>query len=133
MPELMRLLRTKSMMRYLPPKGTAGLARSCVSGYRRLPLPPARTNDTTGRCMLKPFLMTRGHSRIILIVGVALPRATSLRPHFRAAALSELVCEHFHLELGRPVRRFGVAFDRCRALRDMDRRRLSIRGISPEF
>jgi hypothetical protein len=121
------------MMRYLPPKGTAGLARSCVSGYRRLPLPPARTNATTGRCMLKPFLMTRGHSRIILIVGVALPRATSLRPHFSAAALSELVCEHFHLELGRPVRRFRVALTDVVLCGDMDRRMLSIRGISPEF
>lgn len=77
--------------------------------------------------------MTRGHSRIILIVGVALPRATSLRPHFSAAALSELVCEHFHLELGRPVRRFGVALTDVVLCGDMDRRRLSIRGISPEF
>lgn len=77
--------------------------------------------------------MTRGHSRIILIVGVALPRATSLRPHFSAAALSELVCEHFHLELGRPVRRFGVALTDVVLCDDMDRRRLSIRGISPEF
>ena len=59
--------------------------------------------------MLKPFLMTRVHSRIILIVGVALPRATSLRPHISAAALSELVCGHFHLELDRPVCPFGVA------------------------
>jgi hypothetical protein len=77
--------------------------------------------------------MTRVHSRIILIVGVALPRATSLRPHFSAAALSELVCEHFHLELGQPVRRFGVALTDVVLCGDMDRRRLSIRGISPEF
>src|SRR5580765_5506381 len=42
-PELMQLLRTKSMMRYGPPKYTAGLARSLVSGYRRSPAPPART------------------------------------------------------------------------------------------
>jgi hypothetical protein len=52
--------------------------------------------------------MTRVHSRIILIVGVALPRDTGLRPHFSAAALSELVGEHLHLELGRPVRRLGL-------------------------
>ncbi len=41
-PELMQLLRVKSMIRYLPPKGTAGLARSAVSGWRRSPRPPDR-------------------------------------------------------------------------------------------
>src|SRR5256885_16897497 len=41
-PELAKLERTKSMMRYLPPNGTAGLARSCVSGASLLPSPPAR-------------------------------------------------------------------------------------------
>src|SRR3954462_11258972 len=35
------------MSRYLPPKGTAGLARSAVSGARRLPSPPARTIPNT--------------------------------------------------------------------------------------
>src|ERR1700730_9302282 len=47
MPELIKLLRTKSMMRYFPPNGTAGLARSLVSGERRLPLPPASTIPKT--------------------------------------------------------------------------------------
>src|SRR5205085_5722328 len=42
-PELMQLLSVKSMMRYGPPKYTAGLARSFVSGYRRSPTPPAST------------------------------------------------------------------------------------------
>src|SRR5579859_3275032 len=46
-PEFTELLRTKSMMRYLPPKGTAGLERSCVSGCRRSPLPPASTTAST--------------------------------------------------------------------------------------
>src|SRR2546422_4421922 len=41
-PELMQLLRVKSMIRYLPPKGTAGLARSAVNGWRRSPRPPDR-------------------------------------------------------------------------------------------
>src|SRR5690349_10854626 len=41
-PEFVKLLMTKSMMRYLPPKGTAGLARSSVSGQSRRPSPPAR-------------------------------------------------------------------------------------------
>src|SRR5262245_16312691 len=51
MPELTKLDRTKSTMRYLPPKGTAGLARSRVRGYRRVPLPPARTRPSTRSCM----------------------------------------------------------------------------------
>ena len=37
----------KSIRRYWPPKGTAGLARSSVSGISRLPSPPARTIDST--------------------------------------------------------------------------------------
>src|SRR5262249_36843077 len=43
----MKLLNTKSMIRYLPPNGTAGLARSFVRGYSRVPLPPARTIPRT--------------------------------------------------------------------------------------
>src|ERR1035438_2701982 len=55
MPELTRLDRTKSTMRYWPPNGTAGLARSFVSGYRRVPLPPASTNDRTRSCMIRTY------------------------------------------------------------------------------
>ena len=39
--------RQKSMMRYVPPNGTAGLALSFVSGSRRLPSPPASTITST--------------------------------------------------------------------------------------
>src|SRR5271154_1191300 len=56
MPELMRLLRTKSTMRYFPPKGTDGLERSRVRGNKRLPLPPARTNATILRRILTSSL-----------------------------------------------------------------------------
>src|ERR1035437_7362040 len=49
-PELIKLLRTKSTIRYLPPKGTAGLARSRVRGKSRLPLPPASTMPNTRIC-----------------------------------------------------------------------------------
>src|SRR5574344_474054 len=49
MPELTQLDNTKSMMRYLPPKGTAGLARHWVSARRRLPSPPARTSASVLR------------------------------------------------------------------------------------
>ena len=45
---LLRLLESvKSMIRYAPPKGTAGFARSRVSGSRRDPLPPARMTAIT--------------------------------------------------------------------------------------
>src|SRR3954462_10361722 len=49
MPELMALDRAKSMMRDLPPKNTAGLARRSVSSMRRLPRPPARTKAMAER------------------------------------------------------------------------------------
>src|SRR5574341_959484 len=39
--EFTKLLSTKSMMRYLPPNGTAGLVRKSVSGANRSPRPPA--------------------------------------------------------------------------------------------
>src|SRR3990172_2581854 len=42
-------------MRYLPPKGTAGLLRSRVSGKSRSPLPPARMKASTrARVTLPP-------------------------------------------------------------------------------
>jgi hypothetical protein len=43
MPELIAFERAKSMIRLLPPKGTAGLARLSVSSLSRLPRPPAST------------------------------------------------------------------------------------------
>src|SRR5947209_17543967 len=44
--ELMQLESVTSMMRYTPPKVTAGLARSRVSGYRRSPAPPANSTPS---------------------------------------------------------------------------------------
>src|SRR5579885_767759 len=43
----MQLLSVKSMIRYFPPNGTAGLARYWVKGNIRSPLPPARTTEKT--------------------------------------------------------------------------------------
>ncbi len=43
MPELIALDSAKSMIRDLPPKNTAGLARLSVSSSRREPRPPAST------------------------------------------------------------------------------------------
>ena len=42
MSELTQFDSVKSMIRYLPPNGTAGLARSCDRIERRSPSPPAR-------------------------------------------------------------------------------------------
>ena len=42
-PELIQLLSGKSMIRYLPPNATAGLATLEVSTPSRLPWPPARS------------------------------------------------------------------------------------------
>jgi hypothetical protein len=49
MPELTQLESVKSMMRNLPPKNTAGLARRSVSCFSRLPRPPARTSAIVRR------------------------------------------------------------------------------------
>src|SRR6185436_20710620 len=52
-------------MRYMPPKGTDGLLRSRVSGYRRSPCPPASTIDSVS-------------SKMILRPGTRLPRRVTL-------------------------------------------------------
>src|SRR5262245_15630198 len=46
-PLLMQLLMGMSMSRYLPAMGTAGLLRSIVSGYSRVPRPPPRIKLST--------------------------------------------------------------------------------------
>src|SRR5215468_8093736 len=46
-PELMQLEIGISTRRYLPASGTAGLARSLVSGKSRLPCPPPMTTEST--------------------------------------------------------------------------------------
>src|ERR1700736_6717284 len=51
-PPLARLDSAKSMSRYKPPNGTAGLARSAVSGLRRVPAPPASTIPRTDGCAM---------------------------------------------------------------------------------
>src|SRR5438309_240255 len=49
MPEFRQLDSAKSMMRNLPPKYTAGLARRSVSSCSRDPRPPASTSPTVRR------------------------------------------------------------------------------------
>ena len=50
MPELMQFDSVKSMIRKLPPNGTAGFARHSVNGPSRAPLPPAITSARV-RCV----------------------------------------------------------------------------------
>jgi hypothetical protein len=52
MPELKRFERTKSMILYLPPNGTAGLDLPMVMGLSRSPLPPAITMAIVFRVIL---------------------------------------------------------------------------------
>src|SRR5262245_39835881 len=47
MSELMQLETGISIKRYLPPSGTAGLARRPVSGYKRWPAPPPSISAST--------------------------------------------------------------------------------------
>ena len=48
MPEFTQLDSVKSMIRYLPPNGTAGFARTDDRMDRRSPSPPARITAITG-------------------------------------------------------------------------------------
>src|SRR5690349_5573627 len=58
-PEFSRFDRAKSMSRYCPPNGTAGLARSSVRGMSRLPSPPASTMPNTLRVAMDPSVVRR--------------------------------------------------------------------------
>src|SRR6185369_10972700 len=66
MPPLARLDSAKSISRYRPPNGTAGFARSAVSGLRRVPAPPASTMPRTDllACpvLLGRVLRPQGHA-----------------------------------------------------------------------
>src|SRR5580700_3108379 len=58
-PPLARFDSAKSISRYSPPNGTAGLARSAVSGLRRVPAPPASTIPRTDDCAMSGPLLRR--------------------------------------------------------------------------
>src|SRR5580704_729208 len=94
----MKLLRTKSMIRYLPPKGTAGLARSRVRGKSRVPLPPARTMPNTRRCNA-PWAAKANSRFEILFSGNRPPRQSS-------DAMSSDIAHYLR---GRPI---GIGCDR---------------------
>src|SRR5436190_2185605 len=54
MPEFTQFDSVKSMMRYLPANGTAGLARRSPSRHSRLPTPPASTNANARGLITRP-------------------------------------------------------------------------------
>ena len=72
-PELTKLERTKSTMRYRPPNGTAGFARSAVSGCKRSPLPPARTIPKTS--IVAPFFFASLRQQLLIQIAICLCRA----------------------------------------------------------
>ena len=84
-PEFRRFDSAKSMSRYCPPNGTAGLARSSVRGMSRLPSPPARTMPNTLRVDMPTSVVRRG-----AIAGVRSPTmsdaAALALPHARRPA-----------------------------------------------
>src|ERR1035438_4182092 len=67
----MQLERVMSMMRYCPPKGTAGLARSRVRGKSRSPAPPA-SNTPSVSLIAEPCL--RADARRVHPRRAVLPR-----------------------------------------------------------
>src|SRR5437763_1013123 len=67
-PPLTRLDSAKSMRRYRPPNGTAGLARSAVSGASRRPAPPASTIPRTRGCVTSCLLEHRADDLLGLLL-----------------------------------------------------------------
>jgi hypothetical protein len=84
MPELMQFESAKSMMRNLPPKYTAGLARRSVRSSRREPRPPAST-----RAIVR---LGSSRARIMrsIAVSVASPPTASRMPRFSFMVLLPL-------------------------------------------
>src|SRR6476469_8470539 len=92
-PALTRLDNAKSINRYSPPNGTAGLALSRVSGKRRLPSPPASTMPSTFGSDIRRLLQldalnpvsweasgydTSGHEKTVTTSGLLADRGTKL-------------------------------------------------------
>src|ERR1700682_5503202 len=73
-PAFTRLDRAKTIRRYVPPNGTAGLARSAVSGNNRLPSPPARTMART-RIVLPSLSSDLSSEREVEQLGARVDRA----------------------------------------------------------
>src|SRR5262245_22224740 len=69
-PELTQLDSVKSMIRYLPANGTAGLARFSVSTPRREPSPPARM---TARALTRARLTARARGEGFLVQRGVIP------------------------------------------------------------
>src|SRR3954471_4080493 len=108
----------KSMIRYLPPNGTAGFARSWERIERRSPSPPARITAIvrfTLRMLARAF--ETGHHRTVVIAFVRPARTTVGRPARGAPRLlqeeprvDEVSVEHDRPVKVRPGRVTGVPF-----------------------
>jgi hypothetical protein len=97
--ELMQFERVMSTIRYIPPKGTAGFARSRVSGARRSPCPPARRHTNVSRT-------TRYYSSLVRLLPASGGRTSQFRatsPKYVIISLNRLPrCGYGCPELGRP-------------------------------
>src|SRR3982751_2652800 len=71
-PACRQLLIGISIRRYLPPIGTAGLDRMCVSGKSRVPRPPPRMSVSTS-CMKKVYVIETVRGGISSIVAAEVP------------------------------------------------------------
>src|SRR3954452_18703927 len=98
MSELTQLYSVKSMIRYLPPKGTAGFARSWERIERRSPSPPARITAIVR--FTRPMLARAPGSG---------PHRPSARPQLQEEArVDEVAVEHDRPVEVRPRRVTGV-------------------------
>src|SRR5208337_659906 len=110
-PELMKLLRTKSMIRYLPPKGTAGLARSRVRGTGGFPCHRRAQCPTRGCARHVPrgrrVLVRKYFSSVIsapgILSAISVPRPYGWGPgpaHSRAGARRNGTISPCHVACG---------------------------------
>src|SRR6059058_1582904 len=79
-PELMQLEIGMSTRRYLPASGTAGLARSRISGNSRVPCPPPMIMERTLLVladMREPFVI--GNPFLRIVVFLLYPAGSTLR------------------------------------------------------
>jgi hypothetical protein len=82
-PELMQLEMGTSTNRYLPANGTAGLARSLVSGKRRVPAPPPMMTAIV--CFISTGWGREGSvKRSAIPTPLCPPRTSTILPHHQS-------------------------------------------------
>src|SRR5437870_10401330 len=79
-PELMQLEIGISTRRYLPARGTAGLARSLVRGNKRVPCPPPMITESTLLVLIDwRCIMTRSQPSRFRVTYRGTPRGEQLK------------------------------------------------------